>query len=377
MSAAVGFLHALSHCLSAIGLYAEGHPAREKALEDAYTNLLDLQEDSATVVFTFLADEVVYGETPLRGLRNWALAARLAENGIERLELGTGVTREEVGVFVIELADLIAGRKEYADIQPGEFDNIRFGPVSLLDGTGGYTLFNLYEQAEMADGLFTEASANGAIHAALSAGVLDSIWGVMHAEEELVIPQVPITEGSELAVVRALNTSVLAVALGEFMQLAEPEIMLIAEAALLHDIGKVTVPEEILNKPGELTDEEWSVIRRHPLEGARILMRSGERFGAAAVAASEHHLDLDGSGYPEFIYPRTPHRISQVVRLCDVYDAMRTRRPYEPELGLERIMEVLTAGTGSKFAPDLVKGFTRMLSTWRDRFVAADAGLLG
>ncbi len=378
MSAAIGFLHALSHSLSAIGLYAAGHPAREKALGEAYVNLAALQDETDTAVFTFLEDEVVYGDAPLRELRNWALAARLSEQQIERIELRAGVTREELEEFISALAQLLAGRGRITGDRPEEFDHIRYGPVSLPGaGSEAYTLFDLYEQAEMAEGLFIEAGTHGRIPPALSANVLDSVWGAMHAADELVIPQVPVKEGSELSVVRALNTSVLAVALGEFMRLDGPEVRLIAEAALLHDIGKVAVPAEILTKPGELTPQEWTVIHRHPVEGARILMRSGERFTAAATAAYEHHLALDGSGYPELLYPRPPHRISQVVRLCDVYDAMRTRRPYEPDLPLERILAVFREGAGTKFAPDLVEGFTRMLSTWQSRFVAADAGLLG
>jgi len=376
MNAAVGFLHALSHSLSAIGLYTDGHPAREKALTEAYETLIALQEEGETSVFTFLDDEVVAGQTPLRELRNWALAARLSAVGVERIEIQAGVTREELAGFVLTLAECLAGRSEVTDIRSGEFENIRFGPVSLLrQASASYSLFNLYEQADMADGLFREAGTKGVIPAVLPVSVIDSIWGVMHAEEELIIPQIPVTVESGLTVVRSLNTSILGIALGEFMQLAEPEARLIAEAALLHDTGTVTLPDQILEKPSELTGEEGEIVHRHPLEGARILMRSGERFAEAAVAVCEHHLDLDGSGYPVFVYPRTPHRLSQVVRLCDVYDAMRTQRPYEPQLPLARIIEVLREGAGSRFAPDLVDGFTRMLSAWRERFVVADAGI--
>ncbi len=373
MNAAVKFLHALSRILSAIGLYGEEHAARQQALDEIKESLDKLQEENENPAFTFFTDEVVYADQPLHEMRGWALSGRLESSGIERIEFSEGVTREEMGEFMVELSEYVSGKHDLNKREPGEFHHIRFGPASLLDrASQTYTLFHLFEQADAADGLFEEADRNGQIPAGLSRSVLDSIWGAMHTDDGLVIPIVPVTEGNELASVRSMNTSVLGIALGEHMKLKEQEIRMIGEASLLHDIGKVSIPEDILNKPGKLTDTEWEVVKRHPVEGARILMRSGERFDMAAVAAYEHHLALDGEGYPEMIYKRTPHRVSQVVRLCDVYDAMRTERPYEPPQSLDRIMEVMKQGIGTKFSPDLVAGFTAMLREWDSKFVEAD-----
>jgi HD-GYP domain-containing protein (c-di-GMP phosphodiesterase class II) len=83
---------------------------------------------------------------------------------------------------------------------------------------------------------------------------------------------------------------------------------------------------------------------------------------------------LDGKGYPELIYPRSPHRISQIIRLCDAYDAMRTKRTYQDALSTEEIIRVMEEGAGVEFAADLVKSFVRLLSEWNSRIVRADAG---
>jgi len=250
--------------------------------------------------------------------------------------------------------------------------------VSLLEGSGGGDAeFDLYEQAGMAADLFTEARKNGRIPAALSRSVLDSIWHTMHSDEEFKIPIVPAEEGKELAAVRSMNTAVLAVAFGRYMELPGSEIRMLAEAALLHDIGKIVIPDRILNNTGQLEPEEWEIVRKHTIAGAKILMRSGEKFEMAAVAAYEHHLDLDSTGYPALAFPRPPHRVSQVVRLCDVYDAMRTTRTYEAEQPLGKIMEVMQSGAGNKFAAELVEHFTAMLRDWGPKFIRGDTGGAG
>ncbi|MFC1628743.1 HD-GYP domain-containing protein [Gemmatimonadota bacterium] len=378
MNLAVKFMHSLAQALSTIGLYSEEHPARVSALEKLDESLAELLDENERPSFTFFKGEVIYIDSPLRELKGWALSARLSESSIERIEFTLGVSIEELGAFIVDLNLYLIDKKEIDDGSIDVFPHIRYGSVSLLEGSGGGSdQFDLYEQAEMAGGLFTEAKKNGRIPAVLSRSVLDSIWGAMHSEDEFIIPIVPTEEGKDLAPVRAMNTAVLAVAFGRFMDLKASEIRMLAEAALLHDIGKVAIPDAILNKPGKLEPGDWEYIRKHPIAGAKILLRSGERFEMAAVAACEHHLELDGSGYPELIYPRTPHRVSQVVRLCDVYDAMRTKRPYEPEQPLGKIMEVMRSGAGRKFSPDLVEHFTSMLRKWDAKFVHGVTGGAG
>jgi len=379
VSLAVQFLHALAQALSTIGLYAEEHPARVGALDKLYETLAELLDENESPSFTFFGDEVVYIDSPLRELKGWALSAQLSEDSIERIEFTLGVSIEELGAFLGDLHLYMTDKKELDDGSLDTFSHIRFGSVSLFAGSSGGVEehFDLYEQAEMAGGLFTEAKKSGRIPVALSRSVLDSIWSAMHTEEEFIIPIVPTEEGKDLAPVRAMNTAVLAVAFGRFMDLKTSEIRMIAEAALLHDIGKVAIPDEILNKPGKLEPGDWEYIKKHPIASARILLRSGDKFEMAAVAAYEHHLELDGSGYPALLYPRIPHRVSQVVRLCDVYDAMRTKRPYEPEQPLGKIMEVMRNGAGRKFSPDLVEHFTAMLRKWDAKFVRGDTGGAG
>src|SRR5439155_886926 len=98
-------------------------------------------------------------------------------------------------------------------------------------------------------------------------------------------------------------------------------------AGLLHDIGKVKIPIEVLTKPGRFSDSERALMNRHPAEGARLILRAEEDLDLAAVVAYEHHIMLNGDGYPTFQFRRDCHEGSKLVHVCDVYDALRTNRP--------------------------------------------------
>jgi len=135
----------------------------------------------------------------------------------------------------------------------------------------------------------------------------------------------------------------------------------IGEAALLHDVGKAYTPVEVLQKPGKLSPDEWEIIKRHPEDGARIILRSGGQMEFAAVVAYEHHLTWQGGGYPELRYPRRPHPVSQLVQICDVFDALRTERPFRGPWPVEKIFRYFSELSGTDLNPEVLAGFQNML----------------
>jgi putative two-component system response regulator len=132
-------------------------------------------------------------------------------------------------------------------------------------------------------------------------------------------------------------------------------------AGLLHDVGKIRIPLEVLTKPGKLTDAERQLMNRHPADGARIIFHSDDDLDLAAVVAYEHHIMLDGGGYPRMHYGRACALASRLVHVCDVYDALRTKRPYRDAWASEKVVAYLVERAGTEFDPDLVNAFTQML----------------
>jgi cyclic di-GMP phosphodiesterase len=102
-------------------------------------------------------------------------------------------------------------------------------------------------------------------------------------------------------------------------------------------------------------------MNQHPVDGARIIMQSDEELDLAAVVAYEHHIMLNGGGYPTMHYGRACALASRLVHVCDVFDALRTKRPYRDAWESDKVMSYLAERAGSEFDPDLVTAFSRML----------------
>jgi putative two-component system response regulator len=129
----------------------------------------------------------------------------------------------------------------------------------------------------------------------------------------------------------------------------------------------VTIPIEILTKPGKLTAEERTLMNTHPSEGARLILTSEPDLDLAAVVAYEHHIMLNGGGYPSLHYPRDCHHGSKLVHVCDVYDALRTRRPYRDAWPMDKVLAYVEERSGTEFDGQVAHAFTKMMREWEPR----------
>jgi putative nucleotidyltransferase with HDIG domain len=135
--------------------------------------------------------------------------------------------------------------------------------------------------------------------------------------------------------------------------------------ACLHDIGKVGVPEQLLRKPGPLTDEERDVMRLHPEIGAAIL-DDIDTWDDVRLIVRHHHERWDGAGYPLGLQSADIPLGARIVSVVDAYDVMTSGRPYSPARPAERVLEVLLAERGAQFDPDAVDAFVATLATAGD-----------
>jgi HD-GYP domain-containing protein (c-di-GMP phosphodiesterase class II) len=135
-------------------------------------------------------------------------------------------------------------------------------------------------------------------------------------------------------------------------------------AALMHDIGKVRTPLEILNKPDKLTDDEFVIMKRHTVDGAEILRGTPDIPTLAPVVAFEHHLRLDGSGYPADVTRSSLNLCTMLCSIADVCDAMRSQRKYQHAYPTDRILEVLRRSDGQHFDQHLVRRFVQLIGIY-------------
>lgn len=380
MTPASEFLTALAQAMSTMNLYDEGHPARERAIDLAYEKAIRLQEEETNPEFTFLGKEVVFDRRPLRDLRSWEWSARLTSVGIERLEFLGPIGRDELEGFLDEaLRRLVEGRFGTADARQVATSNIRFGTVATEDGTLGdgsveteelatATLaFTLREEADTVRWIHDELQAQRGLNLLEAEAVVRSLSVAMHGDQAVLIPLLRLKEYDQYTTTHALNVAVLTMALAESLGLEKKEVRRFGTAGLLHDLGKVKVPEEILNKPGKLSDEEREIMNSHPVEGAKMILSAEEQLDLAAVVAYEHHIKIDGGGYPSLAHPRKCHLASDLVHVCDVYDALRTDRPYRDAWSTEKALGLLRDGAGKEFDPGLARAFISMMERWETR----------
>jgi putative nucleotidyltransferase with HDIG domain len=166
----------------------------------------------------------------------------------------------------------------------------------------------------------------------------------------------------------SVNVAIYAIAIGQRIGVPKKHLSHLGMAAMFHDIGKVRIPKEILNKTGKLSPEEWSVMRLHPLAGAEIVMRMkewGELSARMIHTTFEHHLRYDLSGYPRLARKRRISLFGRIVTLADFYDALVRPRVYNrfPFMS-EKILGIMLDRSGKDFDPALVKVFINMIGVF-------------
>ena len=383
MSEPAEFLGAFAQALAGMSLYADGHPARARGIDTAYQALLDLQAKHPHPLYTFLGDEVIFGRLPLREMREWGWSNRLAEAGIQRLEFADDVTRDDFEGFLEDvLARLTVEGVDTAEARQLRPTGIKFGVVGVrgtteqaADALPTATItFSLGEEVETIRWLHDEVQQRETLPLAEAEAVVRSLSVAMHGDQQMIMPLLQLKQFDEYTTTHSLNVSVLSMALAEYLEMAPTDVRAFGVAGLLHDLGKVKIPIEVLTKTGKLTPDERVLMNRHPIEGARLILESEEDLDLAAVVAYEHHIMLNGLGYPQVRYRRHCHEASNLVHVCDVYDALRTRRPYRDAWPVEQVLPYIEGRAGLEFDPDYVRAFIGMMQKWESQVaVIADA----
>jgi HD domain len=363
MNAAVcDLLKALQHAVSSQWLYPPEHPRLQEAVERVAAFLRDATVRSSAVSVFAIEDKVIHDGTPLLGVEvaHRGLFQALRAAGYDRLTLRRGTTRAEISAFIAALAE--TGRRGGVGakdrVRPSR--NIR---LSALQGQGeaGLDRGFLAEEVDTLQDVWAEMIEHGDLN-------LDAIEGIVVAlaktvEENLgaMIPMAALKSHDRYTATHITNVALLAMALAEAIELPPRQVHDVGIAALLHDVGKLEVPSEILNKPDRLSPDQLERMKRHPEDGARILLATPGVPELAVVVAYEHHIRFDGGGYPAVPPSWKASLASAVTQVADIYDALRTDRPYRTGLDRDTIMAMMTADSGITFEPALLAAFFELV----------------
>lgn len=198
--------------------------------------------------------------------------------------------------------------------------------------------------------------------------VVESMVDTLLEEEPLLIGMTAIKDYDDYTYHHSVNVSILSIAIGEKIGLSRRDLTELGLVALFHDIGKMEIPKEVLNKPTPFTDEEWQIIRRHPYWGAMTILKLkglDETSMRAAMVAFEHHIHYDYSGYPKVKSKMTQDFYSKIVTIADQYDAMTSSRVYQRvPLPPDRALSILMERAGKQVDPVLFKFFVNIVGVY-------------
>jgi len=170
-----------------------------------------------------------------------------------------------------------------------------------------------------------------------------------------------IKDRDEYTAEHCLRVAVMAIAFGRHLNLPDEELSLIGMCGMLHDVGKMVIPNEVLNKPGRLTAEEYEVMKTHSEEGGRLLSEQSGLDPSIITAARHHHERLDGMGYPSGLQAEKIPLYTRMITIVDAYDAISSARCYKKATTPAEALRILYDNRGSQFDPDLLQHFILMV----------------
>lgn len=179
--------------------------------------------------------------------------------------------------------------------------------------------------------------------------------------ENIMLSLVDIKSMDNYTYQHSVNVAIISVVIGIGLKLSKTDLLYLCMGALLHDIGKVFVPSEIIKKPGSLTDTEFDIIKTHPQKGYDYLYSNYSISSASKLIIKQHHERIDGLGYPNKLLGEDIFFLSKIVTVADVYDALTSDRPYRKPIHANDAVEYIMAHSGTLFDHKIVTIFSKFI----------------
>lgn len=352
-------------------LYAADHPLLARNVEGLLAALKSLHQHVPSVAVGIVGNDLVVADTPMAktsaGMTE--LIKRLRDHKIERIAFERGITSEEASAFVHAVAAL-GGRGE-ATHRSIQSPHIRVGRITAEEQRSGgvagdmAAIRQLYSSAvQAAQTAWESAEAEGKPDLPAALQTVEGLADAVTQNRTALMALTAMHSYDNYTFTHMVNVSILTMGQARALGIDGRLLREFGLSALMHDIGKVRTPKEILNKPDKLTDEEFIIMRKHTVDGAEILRRTPEMPILAPVVAFEHHLRIDGSGYPFGVKRPTLNVATLLCSISDVYDAMRSQRAYQQAFPTDRILAVLKQRDGTQFDQHLVRRFVQLLGIY-------------
>jgi HD-GYP domain-containing protein (c-di-GMP phosphodiesterase class II) len=342
-----------------IHLYPPTHPQVAPLVEHLYDSISHVLETTPELTIAIVDDDIVLYGKPMTdaGPAGQSFVKMLKKKEIEHLTLLEGLKKPELFDFLNDLASTdVTTIADRSCIKTGKItfdqemdervsDFLAFREMMISDMQSLYYGIRSGKRLEIDD-------------------VQSIVSTFINNFQRTVNPLnllASLKSEDEYTYVHATNVALLTMSLAEYLGFTGKPLENIGIAALLHDVGKMVIPDEILNKAGALDTDERTVMETHPLRGLQYLATQNDIPSLAMMAVMEHHLKFDGSGYPHINDAWRPNIVSQMVSVADVFDALRSKRPYRDPVSQEKIISILRKESGKALNPELVEHFVTMI----------------
>lgn len=348
-------------------LYNPQHPQVTRLCGKAL-ELIKSQLGTKNRIDILLIDQnIILGETPLASnLHTIRFVDALRTRGIEHLSLQGAISQQEL----LQLVLLLAKRQEPPQ-QPRNSVNLRFGSIDMSEIGQSSRITRETPRSVECDLLQNErnrlaeiCSGAGKKRSLSLTGLNDIVAHFLQALDQELNPLLaifPLHKQDMYSFTHSTNVCLLTLAHARRLGLSGPLLHDIGIAALLHDIGKLFLPIDIINKPGKPSDEEWEMIRLHPVRGAEYLIGTPGVPQLAVVTAYEHHMKFNLTGYPVAKNDWQQHLCSHMTTIADIFDALRTKRAYREAMGADKVRQMLSNLSGVELHPGLTSTFLQMI----------------
>ena len=362
----------LNAAMANVRLYSGDHPQVVRYLERAHQTLLSVLDHRAELTLITVDDDLVVDHKSLSATTPHLhqFVRMLRQCAVERITFTSEVTQDELAQLI---KDLVATDQDVVRSSKG----IRLGKVRVMDQSdldSQVEMMPLEVKQRLQELVLIRDRSMGELKEMYhsiqkskkipSKGLGDIVQGFVSGMLRNTNPLhmlASLKSSDQYTFTHAINVCLLTMAQAESLGVSGEKLHDVGVAACLHDAGKMFVPNEILNKPGKLSEEEWIQMRDHSLRGAQYLLRLPGLSKLAFLGALEHHLHYNGAGYPTLGKQWRPNMVSQMIAIADLFDAMRSRRPYKEPKPDEFIIKLLLKERGTAYNPQLVENFIRLI----------------
>lgn len=352
-------------CVRSVGLYGRNHPMIEDMVKVAHQSLAEMLALQPNLVIssteTYLAMDSFPIEDPSGALGS--LARVLWEKQISELTFRAGVGQDQL----LDLCEVLSTPVDDLHAVGGAINELSRREVTSIIARSGVLPIELREANDPAD-IYEEAlllveQAMKAVQAGLripTSEIRSVVASSLHSlisDESVLLVLAGVRSYDRYLSEHSVNVCILSMVLGRDLGLDTATALELGISAMLHDVGKVFVPNDIVTKPGRLTEEEWLQIKRHPGEGSRALAVMEDMPALAPTIALEHHVYCDGTGYPALPPDHRPHLLSRLVAIIDTYDALTTERPYREKWTPQQSIAWMLYEAGNRYDRRLMARF--------------------